>query len=216
MNWFAQVPSSVAERVYKAGTRRLPIPLMDDHAAPPTTPTAAAPHAVAEHPLPGHALLARYGGEQGYADCYVATVPRPVSQAEYVEAFYTTGLFKVERRILAVLARRPSTDAQAGELARGLRDRFAAWTVEDRGPDQLLLADAVGGTRSWLMTEPDGRGGTRLYFGSAVVPRRRSDGSARPRMGFLFHALLGFHKRYSRALLSAAGARLQGSRPRAG
>ena len=177
---------------------------MDDQAHPTTPPAPAGAPVVAEHPLPARALLARYGGEQGYADCYATTVARPVSQAEYVEAFYTTGLFKLERRILALLAARPSTDAQAGELARAQRDRFAAWTVEDRTPDQLLLADAVGGTRSWLMTEPDGRGGTRLYFGSAVVPRQRGDGSAKPRMGFLFHALLGFHKRYSRALLTAA------------
>lgn len=61
---------------------------------------------------------------------------------------------------------------------------------------------------AWLMTEPDGRGGTRLHFGSAVVPRRHGD-SAKPRMGLLFHALLGFHQRYSRALLGAAQRRLQ-------
>lgn len=176
---------------------------MDDHARP-----TAEPPAVAEHPLPPHALLARYGGEHGYADCFVTTVPSRVSQADYVEAFYTTRLFRLERRILAALAARPSTDAQAGELARAERDRFAAWTVEDRTPDQLLLADALGGTRSWLMSEPCGSGGTRLYFGSAVVPRRRRDGSGEPRMGWLFHALLGFHKRYSRALLGAARKRL--------
>jgi len=35
------------------------------------------------------------------------------------------------------------------------------------------------------------------------VPRRRG-GSAKPRMGFLFNALLGFHKLYSGALLRAA------------
>jgi len=162
---------------------------------------------VAQHPLPAHALLGRYGGERGYVDCYVVTAARRVTQAEYVEAFYTTRLFKLERRILAALAGRPSTDEQAGELARAERDRFSAWTVEDRTADQILLADAVGGTRSWLMTEPQEGGGTRLYFGSAVVPRRPG-GSAKPRMGFLFHALLGFHKLYSRALLSAAHRRL--------
>ena len=107
-----------------------------------------------------------------------------------------------------MVARRPSTDAEAGELALGARDRFAAWTVEGRSADQLLLADAMGGTRSWLMTEPGEGGSTRLYVGSAVVPRRR-DGSATPRMGFLFHALLGFHRLYSRALLKAARRRLE-------
>jgi hypothetical protein len=181
---------------------------MDEEARPITTALPPARPGVAVHPLPGHALLARYGGEQGYADCYVTMLPRRVTQAEYIEAFYTTRLFKLERWILAVVASRPSTDSQAGELARAERDRFAAWTVEDRTADQLLLADALGGTRSWLMTEPEAGGGTRLYFGSAVVPRRRG-ASAKPRMGLLFHALLDFHRLYSRALLRAARKRLE-------
>lgn len=181
---------------------------MEEDARSVATALPPARPGVAEHPLPGRALLARYGGEHGYADCYVTTLPRRVTQAEYVAAFYTTRLFKLERWILAVLARRPSTDAQAGELARSERDLFAAWTVEDRTADQLLLADAMGGTRSWLMTEACEGGVTRLYFGSAVVPRRRG-GSAEPRMGFLFHALLGFHKLYSRALLGAASKNLE-------
>ncbi|NJN00825.1 MAG: hypothetical protein HC793_04460 [Aquincola sp.] len=48
---------------------------------------------------------------------------------------------------------------------------------------------------------------TRLFFGSAVVPRVDAQ-SGRRRMGVVFHALLGFHKLYSRALLSAAVSRL--------
>jgi hypothetical protein len=195
-------------QVYKAGIHQPLDPRMDEHARRTAAASAARTVAVVAHPLPGHALLARYGGKRGYVDCYVTTVRRHVTQPEYVQAFYTTGLFKLERWILAVLAARPTTDAEAGELARGQRDRFAAWTVEARTSDQLLLADALGGTRTWLMTAPDEGGGTRLYFGSAVVPRRRG-GSARPRMGFLFHALLGFHKLYSRALLSAARRRLE-------
>ena len=180
---------------------------MDPDARLTHVPSPSAPSGVTEHPLPAHALLSRYGGERGYVDCYVVTVARRVTQAEYVEAFYTTGLFKLERRILSALARHASTDEQAGELARAERDRFSAWTVEDRSGEQLLLADALGGTRSWLMAEPQEGGGTRLYFGSAVVPRRRG-GSAKQRMGLLIHALLGFHKLYSRALLSAARRRL--------
>jgi hypothetical protein len=200
-------------QVYNAGCRWKKAPMDPDvrQTSVPTVATVPSPAAsgrVAEHPLPAHALLSRYGGDRGYADCYVATVARRVTQAEYVEAFYTTRLFKLERWILAVLAARPSTDPQAGELARAERDRFAAWTVEDRTADQLLLADALGGTRSWLSSEPQEGGGTRLFFGSAVVPRRRG-GSAKPRMGLLFHALLGFHRLYSRALLRAARQRLE-------
>ncbi|HVF34771.1 MAG TPA: hypothetical protein VND91_05555, partial [Candidatus Saccharimonadia bacterium] len=49
--------------------------------------------------------------------------------------------------------------------------------------------------------------GTQLWFGSAVVPiPDRSSGALR--LGFGFDALIGFHKRYSVALLSAARKRL--------
>lgn len=45
--------------------------------------------------------------------------------------------------------------------------------------------------------------GTTLYFGSAVVPRKRGG------MGWPFTALLGFHKLYSRVLLGSAVRRLE-------
>jgi hypothetical protein len=51
------------------------------------------------------------------------------------------------------------------------------------------------------MVAPDGAG-TRLFFGSAVVPDRHG------RMGAGFSALLWFHKIYSVALLRAARARV--------
>ena len=109
-----------------------------------------------------------------------------------------------------VTASRPSTDAQARQLTRGERETFAAWSVEGRASDQLLLADFGGRTKSWLMVVPssDARAETtRLYFGSAVVPvRPRRGGEAG--MGFVFTALLGFHRLYSRLLLRAARARL--------
>jgi len=158
-------------------------------------------------PLPDHALLARYAGNGGYTDCYATDLPGAYSHAEFVAAFYTTWLFKLERAILEWLVARPSTDDEAAELARGGRQAFAAWTVEAIAPNQLLLRDFLGNTRSWLMVEPRHDGGvTRLYFGSAIVPRATRDG--RPRLGFSFRALLGFHRRYSRALLAAARARL--------
>lgn len=153
-------------------------------------------------PLPAQALLGRYAAEGSFADCYVTEVPGEVPLATYVEAFYTGRLFKVERRLLGWLARRPSTDDQARALGRGELDRFSAWTVEGRAPGQLLMCDMAGSTRSWLMVAPSGTG-TRLHFGSAVVPRVDASGRSRG-MGWLFHALLGFHAWYSRALLGAA------------
>ena len=156
---------------------------------------------VRPHPLPGHALSAIYTRGGGYADCYVTEVPAAVSHAQYVEAFYTTWLFKLERWILKAISR-PSTDEQARQLAAGTLDRFAAWSVEKRAENQLLMCDFLGRTRSWLMVEPLPQGGTRLYFGSAVVPGK--DG----RLGGNFSLLLGFHKLYSRLLLGAARRRL--------
>lgn len=155
-------------------------------------------------PLPDTALLRRYLREGAYADCYATTAPFPVTQTAFVEAFYTTRVFKLERAILAWFAARPSTDQEAHALAEGTTENFAAWHVETRLADQLLLCDFLGRTRSWLMTAPapDGKT-TRLYFGSAVVPMV-DQRNGRARMGFSFRALLGFHRIYSRILLSAA------------
>lgn len=136
-------------------------------------------------------------------------IPRRISMSEYVATFYTTPLFKVERKILALFARRPSTDANARELAVGQATRFAAWDVEERANNQLLLCDFRGQTRSWLMvTSIDtSTKSTRLYFGSAFVPKSRS-ADGQPSFGFLFHALSGFHRLYTKALMRAAQAKL--------
>ena len=157
--------------------------------------------------LPEHALLRRYLDRGAYADCYVTEVPRRVDLATYVEAFYTTSIFKLERLLLSGFLSLPSTDAQARELAVGTVDKFAAWSVEAREANQVLLGDYRGRTCSWLMIAPGDGGGTRLYFGSAVVPvlDRRS---GKWKMGLVFRALLGFHKLYSRMLLGAAASRL--------
>jgi hypothetical protein len=161
-------------------------------------------------PLPDEALLARYTRGGAYTDCYSTEVARSVSHAEYVETFYTGAVFKLERLLLAWFVSKPSTDAQARELALGALSTFSAWKVEDRAVDQLLMCDLAGRTRSWLMVEPLRSGtspATRLYFGSAVVPAH-DKASGQPTLGPLFKSLLGFHKLYSRVLLHAASARL--------
>lgn len=166
------------------------------------------PH-IQPHPLPTQALLTKYANSGAYTDCFATDIARTASHAEFVEAFYTGGLFKVERLLLRVFISRPSTDLQARQLAAGELNEFAAWRVEARAVDQLLLCAIDGRTRSWLMVsaaEVPGR--TRLYFGSAVVPVVNPS-TGKSSMGFVFKALLGFHKLYSRALLSAAAARLE-------
>lgn len=163
--------------------------------------------------LPLDAVLRKYVAEGAYTDCYATEIATSVGFAEYVEAFYTTAPFKAERVALRWLVAKPSSDADARRLARGEADSFAAWSVEWRAPDQLLLCDFLRRTRSWLMIVPLGGGGARLYFGSAIVPV--GIGSGERRLGFPFNLLLGFHRLYSQVLLRAARSRVTGLRPAA-
>jgi hypothetical protein len=161
-------------------------------------------------PLPAHALLQSYRDRGAFTDCFCAELPAPVALIEFIEAFYTTRLFKLERMVLAALAGAPSSDAGARALAEGIDKHFAVWTVEDRNAQQVLLAERSGATRSWLMvhtvhSDPAGvmPMGHRVYFGSALVPRRGAAGEP-PRLGLLFKLLLPLHTLYSKALLRAA------------
>lgn len=157
--------------------------------------------------IPPQSLLDGCRERGAWADCHVAVVDADVPTPAFVEAFYTTPLFRLERALLAGLAARPSTDDEATQLAHGERETFAAWRVEGRTADELLVR--AGRTHSWFMARPEVGAGarTRLHFGSAVDPRPGPADAPR-RMGAGFHALLGFHRLYSRALLSAAVRRL--------
>lgn len=145
--------------------------------------------------LPPGSLLDAYGKRGDYNDCFSVDLGRAVTLAQFIEAFYTTPVFRLERWILAVTVKRPSTDADAKSVAEGAAESFAAWRVETREANQAVFA--AGRTRSWFMVD-----GTTLYFGSAIVKNR--DG----RLGPLFGGALGFHKIYSRVLLGAAARRL--------
>lgn len=164
---------------------------------------------MAEAALPSGALLGRHVSETSYTDCFIVTVPGRITQTAYVEAFYTTALFKLERLALAVLLGRPSSDQEARRLAAGEVSGFAAWTVEAREADQILLCDFLGASRSWLMSVEDSvAGATTLYFGTALLPRPGGD-----RLGVGFRALIPFHRPYARALLRSAARRLAAARP---
>jgi hypothetical protein len=156
-------------------------------------------------PLPETALLQRYVDSGDYTDCFATQIPADSSLPEYVQAFYTTPLFKAERFILHWLASLPSTDDGARQLAFAERDAFAAWTVEERSEDQLLMIDVRRRTGSWFMHAARGPG-SRLYFGSVVF--RQNKTPAGREMRSTFRSLLGIHRFYSRALLSSARSRL--------
>ncbi|MCP4875958.1 MAG: hypothetical protein GY896_10870 [Gammaproteobacteria bacterium] len=160
-------------------------------------------------PLPPTALLGKYVQNGNYTDCYHTDIPMTVTHAQYVTAFYTTFVFKVERTLLKWMASKPSTDFEAYRLADGSIDRFSAWQVEERDQNQLLLTDFRGRTRSWLMTVPfeADQNITQLIFGSAVVATRNPETGAAG-LDPVFSFLLGFHKVYSRVLLCSAKMRL--------
>jgi len=143
-----------------------------------------------------------------HLDCYTADVESTVDLGGFIEAFYTSLPFRIERRILSFAAHLPSTDAEVRALAAGEVDQFAAWTVESRKPDEILLRDMEDKTKSWLRVEPaSGGAGTRLYFGSVVTasihPR-----TGKPHLGRAFRAFMPVHGMYSRILLGSARARL--------
>jgi hypothetical protein len=161
--------------------------------------------------IPVNTLLASYSMHGAYADCYCTDVPGQVSFPEYIFAFYTTPLFTLERLILKWMVSKPSTNNQARQLADGHVAKFAAWNVENRRANELVMCDFQRRTRSWLMVSPAGTTmnlQTRLYFGSAVVPSQNT-GTNEPTIGFGFRALLGFHRIYSVLLLYSAALRIK-------
>jgi hypothetical protein len=163
---------------------------------------------VLQRPLPEDALLATYRGGQdpeswdGAGDCFAVPIDRTVALAEFVVAFYTAPVFRVERWILRVVAGAPSTDQEARDLVAGSRDSFAVWRIAERTDTQLLMCDRYGKTRSWFRVTPQDSAATLLQFGSAVAARRRTTGSVG--MGGGFRLLLGFHRFYSKLLLRSA------------
>ena len=167
--------------------------------------------AVEKRPIPANTLLDQYSMSGAYVDCYSTEISGKVSFPDFVFAFYTSPLFKLERLILKSTVSKPSTDTQARQLANGESEKFAAWRVENRSENEILMCDYLGRTRSWLMVVPlNAANGIRtlLCFGTAIVPMQISK-TGEPSIGIGFQALLGFHKMYSRLLLYFAKLRLR-------
>jgi len=153
--------------------------------------------------VPPNALLSKYSLDGMYTDSYRTEIQGHITLAEFVSAFYTTWLFKIEQFILTHIAERPSNDIQARELANSTRNKFAAWDVENRNDNELLMCDMLGRTRSWFMVNHLGTEDnkwTYLYFGSAVIPEKNKK-TGKSSLGFVFLILLDFHKIYSFLLL---------------
>jgi hypothetical protein len=166
---------------------------------------------VTREPVTDDALLKTYrGGVRPerwgkYGDCFSVTVDRVVSLADFVFAFYTSPVFRIERLILRVFIGTPSSDSEARALADGSAASFALWYVGKRTATQLLMCDRYERTRSWFRVVALNGGRTRLQFGSAVAAARDDQAGTRA-LGGTFRLLLGFHVLYSQALLRAAKA----------
>lgn len=160
---------------------------------------------VSEVPLPSGTLLQEFVDRGEYTDCFAVHVPGVVAFSEYVQSFYTTRLFKAERLILKWLVSRPSTDEEAKKVSRNEIHSFAAWNEHSRSDNQLIMMDLRQQTCSWFMLVPK-TNGSQLYFGSAVM--RNQETSSGKEMKWTYRCLMGFHRLYSRALLSAAASRL--------
>lgn len=161
---------------------------------------------IIERQVPSDALTQPLLNDGAFVDCYCIEIECEVSLSQYIFAFYTSPLFKVERALLSLITLKRTKDCEAVALSLGKTDRYSIWQVENRTADQLLLADFTGNTMSWFQVEPlfvNHSSRTRLYFGSVVMPRK-VDENGKPKFGLIFHLLLKFHSLYSRALLKAA------------
>jgi hypothetical protein len=175
---------------------------------------------IEQQAVPSDSLLKTYRGGarpehwglQG--DCFAVVVDAPITLSDFVFAFYTSPVFRVERGILRFLAGASSTDAGARGVAEGSGTTFAIWRVGERTATQLLMCDRYEKTRSWFQVVPmEGGVATVLRFGSAVSSsRHRETGTLS--MGRWFQWLVGFHVLYSRILLSSARRRVMKGRRR--
>lgn len=157
---------------------------------------------VTQCPVPSGTLLARYVGQGWtYTDCYDCDVPHDVVFDDFVHAFYTTWLFRVERLILSCVLRRPITDRDADMMLSGQSEEFAAWRVERRGENEILLCDKSLATGSWFGMQDLGAGRTRLMFGSVVVADEAP-------LHVAVRLILPIHALYSKALLGCAQGRI--------
>jgi hypothetical protein len=177
---------------------------------------------IAQGAAPADSLLKTYRGGAHperwgrYGDCFSVKVARTVSLAEFVFAFYTSPVFRIERWLLRAFIGAPSSDAGARDLAEGSAASFAAWYVGDRSATQLLMCDRFERTRSWFRVVALDGDGTLLQFGSAVAaapvgePVSEPGAAAQSRR---FRLMLGFHVLYSQVLLNAAKVSLNKARP---
>lgn len=153
--------------------------------------------------VPRDGLLQAYVSQGAtYTDCFEVMSPHAIALPEFIEAFYTTWLFRMERAVLSVLLRSRVRDSDVVALAQG-GNSFAVWQVEARSETQILLREQSGHTRSYLAVSGKEGGATRLIFGSAVVAEE-----GKP-LGTFVRMLIPLHRFYSKCLIRLAERKLR-------
>lgn len=169
--------------------------------------------AISRATVPTDSLLRTYRGGphperwDTYVDCFCVDVSARVSLADFVLAFYTSPVFRIERWILRLTIGAPSIDADAKAVAIGTAKTFAARHVGERTNDQLLMCDRYEAARWWFRVAPLDDGGTLLQFGSGVAVRAKANDEGLTISGG-FRFLVWFHVLYSRLLLWQASRRV--------
>ena len=160
---------------------------------------------IIQETIPCDALAVKYINDGAFADCYCINIGNKISLKRFINTFYTTKLFKIERTVLSMITTKLTADKDAIKLSLGETESYSIWTVESRTSNQILLRDITGRTRSWLMVKHIGSTEmtTRLYFGSVVIPKYVSE-NGQVKFGTIFNVISGFHKVYSKLLLHAA------------
>ena len=166
---------------------------------------------IAALPPPETSLLAQRRGEDWYRDAFRACVPGHVTLGTFVTEFFAGPAFLPERMALHLIGRGAGA-AEIAALAEGTATRFAAWEMEAREADQLLMHDFLDRTCCWLAVSHEGdasdlgaphNAGEReqrfLWFGTGL----RNPGGPFARW------LKQPHRAYARWLLAGAARRLR-------
>lgn len=107
--------------------------------------------------LPKSACLNDYEHHAGvYTDCFQTELPKGGTLESYINAFFNTWLFRIERMILSTAAKKPVSDEDIARLAQGTSNTMSAWQVERRDADQILLEVPQPPIRTWLMRSGEG------------------------------------------------------------
>ncbi len=160
--------------------------------------------------LPAHAMLSRYAdGTASYTDCFAYDYAGPVDLENFLNAFFNSWVFRLERFILKAAARVTISDEDTANFAAARSDRMGLWTAQDRDESQVLTIVGQGPIHSWWMVEPKGER-TRLYFGSAIRPMTAKDGSQRMNPAAKYGGLP--HRIYARILLAVAARKLRAAK----